>query len=96
MRQFFSDLFEGLPEGKLMVLFEGEVDRRVPTYRPHVMSDYWRWLGKRLLIQLPKVVQDFPSWLTHVTTIWLLVISCVQWHTVMHGTFLIHLQELLS
>lgn len=39
MRQFYSDLFEGLVEGKLMVLFEGENAHKEPSYQPQaVMS----------------------------------------------------------
>ena len=39
LRQFYSDLIEGLAGGKLMLLFEGDSNRKVPSYQPQaVMS----------------------------------------------------------
>ena len=61
LRQFFSDLFEKIDEGKLMVLFEGEIGRRVPTYRPHVvMSGLLEMVGKMIAHSLVQGGPGFP------------------------------------
>ena len=61
LRQFFSDLFEKIDEGKLMVLFEGEIGRRVPTYRPHVvMSGLLEMVGKMIAHSLVQGSPGFP------------------------------------
>ena len=69
LHQFYSDLFDALAEGKLMELFEGEINRKVPSYRPEaVMSGLLEMIGKMIAHHLHKVVQDFPSWLDLATT----------------------------
>ena len=61
MRQFYSDLFEGLAEGKLMVLFEGEADRKVPSYRPvTVMSGLLEMVGKMISHSIAQGGPGFP------------------------------------
>ena len=59
--QFSSDLLERLDEGNLMVLFEGEVGRRVPTYRPHVvMSGLLEMVGKMIAHSIAQGGPGFP------------------------------------
>lgn len=61
MRQFYSDLFEGLAEGKLIVLFEGEADRHVPSYRPvTVMSGLLEMVGKIISHSIAQGGSGFP------------------------------------
>ena len=61
MRQFYSDLFEGLVEGKLMVLFEGENAHKVPSYQPQaVMSGMFEMVGKMIAHSLVQGGPGFP------------------------------------
>lgn len=61
LRQFYSDLFEGLAEGKLMELFEGEINRKVPSYRPQaVMSGLLEMVGKMISHSIAQGGPGFP------------------------------------
>ena len=61
LRQFYSDLFDALAEGKLMELFEGEINRKVPSYRPEaVMSGLLEMIGKMIAHSLAQGGPGFP------------------------------------
>ena len=61
LRQFYSDLFEGLADGKLTVIFEGEPNRKVPSYRPNVvMSGLLEMLGKIISHSIAQGGPGFP------------------------------------
>ncbi len=61
LRQFYSDLFEGLVDGKLMVIFEGEANRKVPSYRPNaVMSGLLEMVGKMISHSIAQGGPGFP------------------------------------
>ena len=49
LRQFYSNLFEGLVQGKLLLLFEGEEACKVPSYQPQaIMSGMFEMVGKMI------------------------------------------------
>ena len=49
LRHFYSDLFEGLVHGKLLLLFKGEEAHKVPSYQPQaVMSGMFEMVGKMI------------------------------------------------
>ena len=61
LRQFYSDLFEGLVDGKLMVILEGEANREVPSYRPNaVMSGLLEMVGKMISHSIAQGGPGFP------------------------------------
>ena len=62
LRQFYSDLFEGLVQGKLLLLFEGEEAHKVPGYQPQaVMSGMFEMVGKRIAHSLVMTSGKFKS-----------------------------------
>ena len=63
LRQFYSDLFEGLVQGKLLLLFEGEEAHKVPSYQPQaVMSGMFEMVGKIIAHSLVQEVLDSHVW----------------------------------
>ena len=61
LRQFYSDLFEGVVDGKLMVILEGEANRKVPSYRPNaVMSGLLEMVGKMISHSIAQGGPGFP------------------------------------
>lgn len=61
LRQFYSNLFEGLVQGKLLLLFEGEEARKVPSYQPQaVMSGMFEMVGKMIAHSLVQGGPGFP------------------------------------
>ena len=61
LRQFYSDLFEGLVQGKLLLLFEGEEAHKVPSYQPQaVMSGMFEMVGKMIAHSLVQGGPGFP------------------------------------
>ena len=61
LRQFYTDLFQGIIEGKLMLLFEGENNRKLPSYQPQaVMSGMIEMVGKMISHSLVQGGPGFP------------------------------------
>ena len=61
LRQFYSDLFEGLVGGKLMLLFEGDSNCKVPSYQPQaVLSGMFEMVGKMIAHSLAQGGPGFP------------------------------------
>ena len=61
LRHFYSDLFEGLVQGKPLLLFEGEKGHKVPSYQPQaVMSGMFEMVGKMIAHSLVQGAPGFP------------------------------------
>ena len=61
LRHFYSDLFEGLVQGKLLLLFEGEEAHKVPSYQPQaVMTGMFEMVGKMIAHSLVQGGPGFP------------------------------------
>ena len=81
--QFYSDLFDGLAEGKLIVLFEGEVNRKVSTHRPDtVMSGSLEIVGKMISHSLAQGGPGFPFL---ASPCYYYLVACVPLHIPMYG-----------
>ena len=47
LRQFYTDLFKGIIDGELMLLFEGENNAKIPSYQPKTaMSGMIEMVGR--------------------------------------------------
>ena len=51
LRQFYTDLFKGIVDGELMLLFEGENNGKLPGYQP-AMSGMIEMVGKMISYSL--------------------------------------------
>ena len=61
LRQFYSNLFEGLVQGKLLLLFEGKEAHKVPSYQPQaVMSGMFEMVDKMTAHSLVQGGPGFP------------------------------------
>ena len=97
LRQFYSDLFEGLVDGKLMLLFEGENASKVPSYQPQVvMSGMFEMVGKMIAHSLVQGGPGFPCLALPCYYYLSLEMSCLPLHAAIVEMFQILSQGILS